>query len=363
MQATTTAAIADIPVQRTTSPRPRPPEDALGFGKVFTDHMFLMEYDLARGWHGARIGPYGALALDPAAAVLHYGQEVFDGLKAFRGRDGTVRVFRAEAHVRRLERSCERLCIPPPPAELVARSFEALLRVDRDWVPASAGTALYLRPTIIATEPFIGVRPATEFLCYLIATPVGAYFAGGMRPVKIWVDDVHVRAVPGGLGGAKTSANYAASFHAAEQARQRGFDQVLWLDGAEHRYLDEVGTMNIMVRIGDTVLTPPLNGAILPGVTRDAVLALLRDWGIPVQERRIAFEEVLGAARDGSLREIWGTGTAAVVLPVGELGWRDGRIEVNGGKPGELAGRLYGAITGIQYGEQPDPHGWMTDVD
>jgi len=353
----------DIPVRRTGEPRSRPADDALRFGSTFTDHMFLMDYEDARGWHQPRVEPYQALKLDPAAAVLHYGQEVFDGLKAFRGRDGRVRVFRAAAHAERLVRSCERLCIPPPHAALVARSFEALLRVDGDWVPASPGTALYLRPTIIATEPFIGVRPATAFLYYVIATPAGSYFDGGMSPLKIWVDTEHVRAVAGGLGAAKTSANYAASFLAAEEARRRGYAQVLWLDGVERRYLDEVGTMNIMVRIGEEVLTPPLNGAILPGVTRDAALTLLRDWGIAVRERRISFEEVLQASRDGSLREIWGTGTAAVVLPVGELGWREGGVVVNGGHPGELTERLYRAITGIQYGDLPDAHGWMTRVD
>lgn len=351
-----------VPVFHTTRPRPRPPEGALPFGLVFTDHIFKMEFDPQRGWHGERVEPYGPLVLDPAAAVLHYGQEAFDGLKAFRGADGRIRLFRPDAHAARLLKSCERLCIPAPAQDAVERSFRALLDVDRDWMPSLAGTSMYLRPTVIASEACLSVRPATQYLYYLIATPVGPYFPGGMQPLRIWVDDAHVRAVAGGLGAAKTSANYAASFHAAEAARARGFAQVLWLDGKEHKYIDEVGTMNIMVRIGDEVLTPPLGGAILPGVTRDAVLTLLREWGVVVRERAISFQEVLQAARDGDLREIWGTGTAAVVLPVGGLGWRGGELEVNDGGCGELTQRLYEAITGVQYGRLPDRHGWMRNV-
>jgi branched-chain amino acid aminotransferase len=251
------------------------------------------------------------------------------------------------------------MCIPPPDVDQVLDSFLTLVDLDRDWVPHTIGTSLYIRPTIVATEPFLGVRPARSYLYYVILAPVGAYYASGVQPVKILVADRYVRAVEGGVGAAKTAGNYAASLLAAEEAHEQGYDQVLWLDGVQRRYLDEVGTMNIMLRIGDEVLTPPLSGTILPGVTRDAVLTLLRDWGVPVSERLISIDEVVAAAADGSLREVWGTGTAAAISPVGELGYRGQRLVINGAQIGELTQRLYDALRSIHYATAPDPHHWM----
>jgi branched-chain amino acid aminotransferase len=295
----------------------------LSFGTVFSDHIFLLDYDDAKGWHSPRIEPYAAFSMDPASSVLHYAQAVFDGLKAFRGKDGRIRLFRPRKHAERLNRSCERLCIPELDVEMVLESFRSLIAVDHAWVPSKPGTALYLRPTVIASEAFLGVRPARTYRYFLILSPVGPYYAEGMNPVKILASDQYVRAVRGGTGEAKTAANYAASLYGAEVAKKAGYTQVLWLDGVEHKYLDEVGTMNIMVKIGDEIITPPLNGTILAGVTRDSVLGLMRDWGLKVSERPISIDEVLAASKDGSLQEMWGTGTAAVVSPVGELGFKD----------------------------------------
>jgi branched-chain amino acid aminotransferase len=351
-----------IAITRAKTLKSRPSDEGLQFGNVFTDHMFLTDYNEGQGWHDARIVPYQPFTLDPAAAVLHYAQSVFDGLKAFRGSDDIVRIFRASAHIERLNRSCERLCIPPLDPALVLKSFHALLSIDGAWVPKKRGTAVYLRPAVIATEPFLGVRPARTFSYFLIASPVGAYYAEGINPVKILATDKYVRAVQGGLGAAKTAGNYAASLYAAEDAKKQGYTQVLWLDGVHRKYLDEVGTMNIMVKIGDEVITPPLGGTILAGVTRDSILTLLRDWGIKASERPISIDEVLDASRAGSLAEMWGTGTAAVVSPVGELGYKGHRITINGGKTGALTRQLYEAIVGVQYGDSNDPHGWTSPV-
>ncbi len=293
--------------------------------------------------------------------MLHYAQEVFDGMKAFRDRSGRVRLFRPDRHAARLHSSAERLCIPPLDADEVQRGIAALVDVDRDWVPSAIGTALYIRPNVIATEAYLGVRPSRSFLYYIILAPVGGLY-GSVRPVRILVEDQFVRAVEGGVGAAKTAGNYAASLYAAEQAKKAGYDQVLWLDGVQRQYIDEVGTMNIMFRFGDEVVTPPLSGTILPGITRDSIITLLRDWGMPVSERPVSIDEVLAAAADGSLREVWGTGTAAVVSPVGELGYRGHAIVINDGRTGELTQRLYDGLTAIQFGTAPDTHGWMVEV-
>ncbi|MBV9785026.1 MAG: branched-chain amino acid aminotransferase [Acidisphaera sp.] len=354
--------MAAIAVTRTAHPKPRPADDTLAFGNVFTDHMFLMDYHQDRGWHDPRIVPYGPFTLDPATCVLHYAQAVFDGLKAFRGQDGAVRLFRAPKHAERLNRSCERLCIPRLDPELILQSFTALVGTDQAWVPGKPGTALYIRPTVIASETFLGVHPSSSYIYFVILCPVGAYYAEGMNPVKILVTDQYVRAVQGGLGEAKTSGNYAASLYAAEEAKRQGYTQVLWLDGVHRRYIDEVGTMNIMVKIGDEIVTPPLSGTILPGVTRDSVLTLTRDWGLRVSERPIAIDEVIEASRAGTLAEMWGTGTAAVISPVGELGYKGERIVINGGRTGELTQKLYDTIVGIQYGTAPDRYGWLQEV-
>jgi branched-chain amino acid aminotransferase len=349
--------VTQIAITRTTSPKQTPADETLAFGKVFSDHMFLMNYEDGKGWHNPRIEPYGPFTLDPATCVLHYGQAIFDGLKAFRGTDGQIRLFRLGDHARRLNKSAHYLCIPEIDPAMVEESIRSLVEVDQRWVPSLAGTSLYIRPTVIATETFLGVHPSHSYLYYVIVGPVGAYYKEGMNPVRILASDTYVRAVKGGLGAAKTAGNYAASLYGAEEAQKAGYTQVLWLDGVEHKYLDEVGTMNIMLKIGDEVITPPLNGAILAGITRDSVLTLLRDWGLRVSERPIAIDEVLAAARAGTL-EMWGTGTAAVISPVGELGYKGERYTINGGVTGALTQKLYDTIVGIQYGTAPDPHSW-----
>ncbi len=352
-----------IRITRGATKKPKPRDRDLTFGTVFTDHLFVMDFQEEKGWYDPRIEPYGPLSLDPAAAVLHYAQAVFDGLKAFRGRDGRVRLFRPQKHLERLNHSARRLCIPPLDPEQALRALVELVGLERDWVPSTLGTSLYVRPTIIANEAFLGVRPAKSYIYYVVLSPVGAYYPEGMNPVRILVVDKYVRAVEGGVGGAKTGVNYAASLYAAEEAKHAGFTQVLWLDGRERKYLDEVGTMNIMLKIDDEVITPPLSqGTILPGVTRDSALTLMREWGLRVSERAISIDEVARAARDGSLREVWGTGTAAVISPVGELAYAGERIVINGGKIGELTQKLYDAIVGIQYATAPDTHGWTVPV-
>ena len=351
-----------IRITRTTHKKDKPKDKDLAFGNVFTDHMFVADFEEEKGWYDPRVEPYGPFPLDPATAVLHYGQSLFEGLKAFRGRDGKIRLFRPDKHVARLNRTAERMCIPPVDPDLILRSWTTLVDVDRDWAPSSVGTSLYIRPTIIASEPFLGVRPAKEYLYYVIVSPVGPYYPEGLAPTRIKVIENYVRAVAGGLGEAKTSANYAASLYAAEEAKHEGFTQVLWLDGVEHRWIEEVGTSNIMLKIADEVITPPLGGTILAGVTRDTALALLKSWGVRVSERRITIDEVVTAADKGTLQEVWATGTAAVISPVGELAFKGRRIVVNQGKIGATAQKLYDTIVAIQYGEAPDPHGWTRVV-
>jgi branched-chain amino acid aminotransferase len=351
-----------IRVSKTTTPKKHPKDGELGFGQIFTDHMFLADFQEEKGWYDPRVEPYGAIPLDPAAAVLHYAQAIFDGLKAFRGVDGKIRLFRPQKHVERMNNSARRMSIPPMDPELALRSLVELVGLDREWVPKTIGTSLYVRPVIIASEAFLGVRPAKSYIYYVILSPVGAYYPEGMAPVKIRVEEQYVRAVEGGLGDAKTGANYAASLMAGEEAKHEGFTQVLWLDGVHRKYIDEVGTMNIMVKIGDEVITPALGGTILPGVTRDSVLTLLRDWGVKATERQIAIDEVVEAHRSGQLKEVFGTGTAAVISPVGELAYRGQRMVIQGGGIGPLTQRLYDAIVGIQYGQTPDPHRWTLEV-
>lgn len=356
----------EIVVTRATGEQMRPrPEDgsALGFGSIFSDHMFLMNYATDKGWHDARIVPYGPIPVDPAAMVLHYGQEIFEGLKAYRGKDGAILTFRPEANFERMNRSAQRLCMPTVPVEDALAALSALLRTDRDWIPESRGTSLYVRPAMIATEAGLGVRPAGEYLFLIITGPVGNYYSRGFDPVRILVEENYVRAATGGLGEAKTGGNYAASLMAAKKAKEKGFDQVLWLDGSERRFVEEVGTMNIFFRIGDELVTPPLAGSILPGITRDCVLRIARARGWKTSERRLDIAEVRQAAAAGTLREVFGTGTAAVISPVGLLRYKDEEFPVNGGKAGEIALALYEEITGIQYGEIPDPYGWVRRVE
>ena len=351
-----------IRISKATTLKKKPKDSELGFGQIFTDHMFLADFQEEKGWYDPRVEPYGPIPLDPAAAVLHYAQAVFDGLKAFRGVDGKIRLFRPQKHVERMNNSAKRMSIPPLDPGLALRSIVELVRIDRDWVPSTIGTSVYVRPVILASEPFLGVRPAKAYVYYVILSPVGAYYPEGMAPVRIRVEEHYVRAVDGGLGGAKTGANYAASLMAGEEAKHEGFTQVLWLDGVHRKYIDEVGTMNIMVKIDGEVITPALGGTILPGVTRDSVLTLLRDWGIKASERQISIDEVIEAYKSGRLEEVFGTGTAAVISPVGELAYRGEKMTINGGRIGPLTQRLYDAIVGIQYGKSPDPHHWTVEV-
>ncbi|MDX2021667.1 MAG: branched-chain amino acid aminotransferase [Deltaproteobacteria bacterium] len=353
---------AKFPVTRTTTPRTRPVDSALKFGTVFADHMLLLDYKGDAGWHNGRIVPYETLPMDPAAAGIHYAQTLFDGLKAYRGVDGKIRIFRLPRHAARLAEGAKRMSMPDIDPELIAEAIKSIVSADEAWIPSSPGTALYIRPTIFASEAFLGVRPAKQYQFFIINSPVGAYYAEGFGPVSIRIEDKYVRAAPGGLGAVKAGANYAASLMAAEEAKAAGFAQVLWTDAIEHAALEEVGTMNLFVRIGDEVATPALTGTILSGVTRASVIDLLRSWGMTVNERRITVEELLSAQRKGQLTEVFGTGTGAVISPVGELGWKDQRFAVGTGQPGDLSQKLFKAITDIQYGHAEDKFGWLTEV-
>jgi branched-chain amino acid aminotransferase len=354
----------NISVTKTSTPKVRPPEAELGFGKFFSDHLFAMNYSPEQGWHNARVEPYAPFAMDPAAGVFHYGQAMFEGSKAFRGQDGRVQLFRPEAHARRMTAGAPRLCMPCPTQSEMLAGLHALVKADADWVPQAPGTALYLRPTLIGTEGFLGVRPATTFLYFIIASPVGNYYSGKtLKPVRIWVETSDVRAPRGGLGATKAGANYAASLHAAQAAKKQGFDQVLWLDAREHEFIEEVGTMNLFVLLGSTLVTPPLSDSILAGVTRDSVLTLAKSLGLTVEERPISVKELRAAHQAGTLSEVFGTGTAAVVSPVGELAFAGEKLVIGkGGEPGPVSLKLYEEITGIQRGTRPDPYGWMVPL-
>lgn len=352
----------NISITRTDTPKTKPDYDNLGFGRFFTDHMFLMDYQEGKDWHSPRIVPYAPISLDPSAMVFHYGQEMFEGLKAYQTAGGQVQLFRPMKNIERMNQTNERLCIPPVNPEDVLEAIRAIVKADIDWVPSKVGTSLYIRPFIIATEPHLGVSPSVSYLFCIILSPVGAYYKEGLNPVKIYIEDDYVRAVKGGLGFAKAGANYAASLKAQQKAYDLGYSQVLWLDGVHRKYIEEVGTMNVFFVLKDEVVTPILAGSILPGVTRDSCIALLRKWGIRVSERLISIDEVEQAHRDGTLLEVFGSGTAAVVSPVGELNNRGNHMTIGGGKIGALSQRLYDAITGIQWGSLPDDMGWITPV-
>lgn len=338
-------------------------ESKLGFGDILTDHIFLVDYESGKGWINPRIEPYGDLRIDPAAMAIHYGQEIFEGLKAYKGKDGGIYLFRPKENIKRMNRSAARICMPDIDMDLAIEGMIKLILLDREWLPGSAGTSLYIRPTMLATEPHLGVRPANNYLFFIIIGPVGAYYKEGLNPIKIYVEDKYVRASVGGVGEAKTAGNYAASILAAEEAKKKGFTQVLWLDAAEHKYVEEVGTMNMFFVIDDEVITAPLKGSILPGITRDSVLHMTRDWGMKVSERSLAIDEVTGAAESGRLKEAFGTGTAAVISPVGQITYHGKDFEVAGGKMGELSQKLYDEIMAIQYAEKEDPYGWRTRID
>lgn len=337
-------------------------ENALGFGQIFTDHMLKIDYHAGQGWHDPRIVPYGPLELDPAALVLHYGQEVFEGLKAYWGVDGDIHLFRPQANVERMLKSCARLCIPEFPRDFLLEAIMELVKTEQEWIPRSPGTSLYIRPTIIATEACLGVKVSSQYLLYVIVGPVGAYYAEGFSPTKIYVEEKYIRAAPGGLGEVKTSANYAASLLAAEEAHHSGYTQVLWLDACDKKTIEEVGTSNAFFFIGDELITAPLDGSILPGVTRDSVIQLARHWGITVSEQRITIDEVIAAQDNGTLKEAFATGTAAVISPVGTIAYQGTEHQVGDGQVGELSQKLYDEIVGIQLGQRPDPFGWVVKI-
>ena len=352
----------EFPITRAAVLKPKPDSKTLKFGKNFTDHMFLMNYTASKGWHDGRIVPYGPLSLEPCAMVFHYAQEVFEGMKAYRTPDGGVQLFRPYENARRFQNSCERLCIPTIDEEVFVEAVKQLVKVEADWVPNEPGTSLYIRPFVIATDPSLGVHASHTYLFAVILCPVGAYYAEGINPVRIYVEDEDVRAVRGGTGFTKCGGNYAASIRAGERAEEKGYAQVLWLDGVERKYIEEVGSMNVMFQIDGTVITPKLTGSVLPGVTRKSCVDLIKSWGIPVQERLLSAQELFDAAQAGKLDEAWGTGTAAVVSPIGEMTWEDKSVEVCGGKIGKLTQKLYDTLTGIQWGRLPDEHGWTVKV-
>ena len=352
-----------IRIEKTRNPKERPGQDnPLVFGTIFTDHMFEVDYEEGRGWYDPRIVPYHPLCLDPSAMVFHYGQTMFEGLKAYKAEDGRILLFRPDKNIERANRSNRRLCIPEIPEELFLEALKELVKLEADWIPTKPGTSLYIRPFVIATDPFLGVRPSNTYKFMIILSPVGAYYASGLNPVKIWIEDEYVRAVRGVIGEAKTGGNYAASLASQVKAHDEGYSQVLWLDGIHRKYIEEVGAMNIFFKINGTVITPALNGSILPGVTRDYVVALCKEWGVPVEERQISVDEIIEAARAGAMEECFGTGTAAVVSPVGELRFEEEHMEISGGRIGELTQKIYDTITGIQLGKVSGPKGWSVDV-
>ncbi len=337
-------------------------ETQLSFGRLFTDRMLMVEWKAGKGWVDARIEPYAPFVLDPACLVFHYAQEIFEGLKAYRWADGTVALFRPEANARRFNLSAERLCMPAVPEELFLKGIEELVQLEKDWVPCTEGTSLYIRPAMIAVEPVLGVKPSDHYYFYVIMSPVGAYYASGFNPVKILVEDTYVRATPGGTGEAKTGGNYASSLKAGLEAKKKGFDQVLWLDGVHKRYIEEVGAMNMFFAYEDRVVTAPLEGSILHGITRDSVLKLVESFGLKVEERKIDVVELMNDIRSGKVKEAFGSGTAAVITPVGTLGYKDDCLTVDNGKVGALTQKLYDTLTGIQYGKIADPFGWIKKI-
>ncbi len=354
----------EITITKTAAPKAKPADSSLAFGNVFTDHMFQVDYAKEQGWHNARVIPYGPIALDPSLMVLHYAQSSFEGLKAYRSNSGEILFFRPWDNARRLNSSNERLCMPYIKEEDFVAALKAVVGTDRDWVPNSPGTSLYIRPFVFATDHHVGVRPSDTYAFVIILSPVGSYYKEGLAPVKIYVEDEYVRAVQGGLGFTKASANYAASIKAQEKAKKLGYAQVLWLDGIHRKYVEEVGTMNVFFVIDNEIITPELNRSILPGITRDSVLKLLKTWdGYKVSERQISIDEIVAASKNGTLQEAFGTGTAAVISPIGELMYNNEHMIINGGQTGKIAKKLYDDIVGIQTGAIEDKFGWIEKLD
>lgn len=353
----------EITITESKQKKSRPEDSALGFGQVFTDHMFVMDYASDKGWHTPRIEPFADFSFSPAAMVFHYGQAIFEGLKAYKTEDGSIKLFRPRDNFKRLNRSAKGLCIPEIDIDFVMLALKKLIKLEEKWIPRTLGTSLYIRPTIVATDPFLGVRSSLTFKFFIILSSVGAYYSGGFSPVKIWVSKEHVRAVRGGVGEFKTAGNYAASLIASEKAKKEGYAQVLWLDAIEMKYIEEVGAMNIFFLIDDELVTPNLSGSILPGITRDSVIKLARKWGMNVSERKVSIEEIFKAHAAGSLKEVFGSGTAAVISPVGQIKYGDQIINVGGSEPGPVAVKFYNALTDMQYGKAADTENWIESVE
>ncbi|MBR4086461.1 MAG: branched-chain amino acid aminotransferase [Clostridia bacterium] len=353
----------DIKVTLTQTPKAKPEDESkLGFGKIFTDHMFLMDYNAESGWTDARIVPFGPLPIHPASTVLHYGAEVFEGMKAYRTAEGKIQLFRPMENVRRLNNSAERLCLPELDEEGCLDIIKTLVELEKDWVPHSEGTSLYIRPYLFGNDPHLGVHAVKNATFAIICSPVGAYYAEGLNPVKIAIESEDVRAVRGGTGYAKCGGNYAASLRAGERAERNGYTQVLWLDGVDRKYIEEVGAMNVMFKINGKIITPALTGSVLPGITRKSCVELLKDWGYEVEERLFSVDELFAAVENDELEEAWGTGTAAVVSPIGNLFYKGKEYTVSDNKIGELTQKLYDNLTGIQWGKKDDTHGWIEPV-
>lgn len=343
--------------------KPKPQDESqLGFGRIFTDHFFIVKHDAGKGWHGPSIEPIRPLSLDPASMCLHYGQEIFEGMKAYRGDDDSIYLFRPEENIKRMTRSAERLCMPPMDEGLFMEALKKLVLLEKDWIPHGAGTSLYIRPAMIATEIALGVHPSNRYLFFIIVGPVGAYYAEGFGPTKIYVSEKYTRSAPGGVGDCKAAGNYAASLYAGREASKMGYTQVLWLDARERRYVEEVGTSNIFFMIGNDLITPPLSGSILPGIMRDSIIRLAGSWGINVLQRQLSIDEILQANADGTLKEIFASGTAAIVSPVGQVYCRGKEYVIGDGGIGSLTGRLYDEILQIQYGKKADPFGWRVKI-
>ncbi|GIN96242.1 branched-chain-amino-acid aminotransferase 2 [Siminovitchia terrae] len=352
-----------IDIQLSTNRKDKPSLSDLKFGKTYTDHMFIMDYSEEKGWHDPRIVPYQPITLDPAATIFHYGQTIFEGLKAYISENEEVFLFRPDENIKRLNRSSTRMCIPEVDEELALEALQQLVSIDRDWIPNQEGMSLYIRPFIISTEPNLDVTPSKSYTFMIIMSPVGSFYKEGMNPVKISVESEFVRAVRGGTGNAKTAGNYAGAMIVQEKASASGYSQVLWLDGKENKYIEEVGSMNVFFKINGEVVTPALSGSILEGITRKSVIELLQHWGVPVSERRISIEELHDAYQNGQLEEAFGSGTAAVISPIGELFWKNEKMIINNGKTGELSLKVYNSLTGIQTGKEEDPFGWRVKVE
>ncbi len=355
--------VNNITISKTTSKKEKPDQTQLGFGQYFTDHMFILDYTEGKGWHDPRIVPYQPITLEPSAMIFHYGQTVFEGMKAYLSEDGDVHLFRPEKNIKRLNRSNDRMRIPEVDETLALQAIKELVKVDADWVPSEPGTSLYIRPYIISTEPFLGVAPSKHYKFMVILSPVGAYYKEGINPVKIAVENEFVRAVKGGTGEAKTAGNYASSLKAQALVASQGYAQVMWLDGIEKKYIEEVGSMNVFFKIDGEVVTPELNGSILEGVTRNSVMELLKHWGITVTERKITVEEIFEAHKNGKLEEAFGSGTAAVISPIGTLAWDGKEIVINDSKTGEVSKKLYDTLTNIQYGKETDVFDWIVKLE